>query len=222
MPSTQVRVDPFNGAVYPAISQNTVFGVNQTHAISWTNTVSSLTELITSLDIWLGTGSGTQVKSLYSVIKVPFPATSCFTWTPAPNLADSNLYTFVFRGLDKESQIKTMDYVTWFRLADATDALTQKASTCEADANPTTDVIITLPQSRSAASTTTDSPFVSATDASFTSVDSVGKANDILIVRTTSQQPDAPSHVNSNKNESPSPHSFSILLLGIFTSSFLL
>ncbi|KAI9345021.1 hypothetical protein BDR26DRAFT_857110 [Obelidium mucronatum] len=121
---------PSSGAVFPGVSQGSIFGIGEPNAISWTNTVSPSTDSISSLDIWLGTGTKNQVKSLYSVGNVSYPTTNCFLWIPRSNLSVDKNYTLVFHGLNSKNTIVTLDYVTWFSLSEPGSMNYPKETSC--------------------------------------------------------------------------------------------
>ncbi|KAI9335765.1 hypothetical protein BDR26DRAFT_865733 [Obelidium mucronatum] len=101
-----------SGVVYPGISQGTTFGQSQTNAIPWT--YSQKPESISSLQLWLGTGSASAVVELYSLGSVAFPNVTCYTFVPSSELDPTQKYTVVFKGVDSNGTLVSIDWVTWF------------------------------------------------------------------------------------------------------------
>ncbi|KAJ3060780.1 hypothetical protein HDU99_005788 [Rhizoclosmatium hyalinum] len=118
-------------AVYPLVSQGTVYGVGETNALSWTNNVTASADIV-NVRLDLGTGSATSVTTLYSVVTLPWPATSCYEWTPAADLSTTAQYTFTFQGLDKNNKTISTNYVTWFNIAAPGSAGYPAATKCGA------------------------------------------------------------------------------------------
>ncbi|KAJ3065724.1 hypothetical protein HDU98_010889 [Podochytrium sp. JEL0797] len=118
-------------AVFPNIGAGLILGKGEPNSISWTNNVTALTSSITSMTLTLGTGTTNQVTEMYPIVTaLPWPATSCFTWTPLSDLVASANYTVVFRGLDNLKNVVSLNYCSWFRVAEVGQVGYPVASTC--------------------------------------------------------------------------------------------
>ncbi|KAJ3228985.1 hypothetical protein HDU78_009335 [Chytriomyces hyalinus] len=121
-------------AVNPLSDSTTVYAINKTNAVRWdivqptANT--TILSSITTLTLELGTGVLNQVETLYQLAELPYPARMCYTWTPASNLTVANTYTIIFTGKDKNGNVVSTNYCTWFHVAQGATA--PDATTCPA------------------------------------------------------------------------------------------
>ncbi|KAI9324989.1 hypothetical protein BDR26DRAFT_1014313 [Obelidium mucronatum] len=126
-------VSPWDvSAVWPMVGQGSYYGIGIGNAFQWTNNdTNALTAPITTLSLVLGTGSANQVTELYELASLPFPATTCFEWTPTANLTTNNNYTIVWKGMDKNKILVSVNYCTWFNLAARGDPTFPAATSCD-------------------------------------------------------------------------------------------
>ncbi|KAJ3263391.1 hypothetical protein HDU77_010759 [Chytriomyces hyalinus] len=140
-------------AITPASTSATVYQQGSANAVQWTiaNAGSANTSNIVSMDVWLGTGefvycrtidkkqepdkqlsagTGNVVNNLYQIKTLPYPATTCFEWTPASNLTAADNYTIIWQGLDSKGALLSYNFCTWFKIGAA--ASSDVVPTCPA------------------------------------------------------------------------------------------
>ncbi|KAJ3399238.1 hypothetical protein CcCBS67573_g01718 [Chytriomyces confervae] len=119
-------------AITPASTSATVYQQGSANAVQWTiaNAGSANTSNIVSMDVWLGTGTGNVVNNLYQIKTLPYPATTCFEWTPASNLTAADNYTIIWQGLDSKGTLLSYNFCTWFKIGAA--ASSDVVPTCPA------------------------------------------------------------------------------------------
>ncbi|KAJ3031138.1 UNVERIFIED_CONTAM: hypothetical protein HDU68_006269 [Siphonaria sp. JEL0065] len=93
--STSVEI--ISDVVYPFVSRGSTFGLSETNKISWRNTQTPPD--IVNMELWLGTGSSVSVTDLYLLTTVPFPSTTCYTFSPGADLDTGKQYTITIRGV---------------------------------------------------------------------------------------------------------------------------
>ncbi|KAI8620017.1 hypothetical protein BC830DRAFT_1078137 [Chytriomyces sp. MP71] len=124
-------------AVNPFSDSATIYHLGVPNAVQWTNNATQAPQnTIISVMLELGTGSTNQVTTLYQIAQVPFPAATCFDWTPATNLSTSNLYTIIFTGKDAKGGVVSINYCTWFHVADAGSSDSAVTTACPLGSNP--------------------------------------------------------------------------------------
>ncbi|KAI8845618.1 hypothetical protein BJ741DRAFT_703030 [Chytriomyces cf. hyalinus JEL632] len=108
-------------AITPASTSATVYQQGSVNAVQWTiaNAGSANTSNIVSMDVWLGTGTGNIVNNLYQIKTLPYPATTCFEWTPASNLTAADNYTIIWQGMDSKGALLSYNFCTWFKIGAA-------------------------------------------------------------------------------------------------------
>ncbi|KAJ3011586.1 UNVERIFIED_CONTAM: hypothetical protein HDU68_001607 [Siphonaria sp. JEL0065] len=126
-------VSPWDvAAVWPLVAQGSYYGIGESNAFQWNNNdTNTLTAPITTVSLVLGNGSSNKVTELYQLASLPWPATTCFEWTPPVNLTTSANYTIVWKGMDTNKNLVSVNYCTWFNLAEKGDAAYPTASMCE-------------------------------------------------------------------------------------------
>ncbi|KAJ3236355.1 hypothetical protein HDU81_010846 [Chytriomyces hyalinus] len=108
-------------AITPASTSATVYQQGASNAVQWTiaNAGSANTSSIVSMEVWLGTGTGNAVTNLYQIKTLPYPATTCFEWTPASNLTAADTYTIIWQGVDAKGTLLSYNFCTWFKIGAA-------------------------------------------------------------------------------------------------------